>query len=139
MPYRFKLHAILLALAAAAPAWGQSGGSVTPSLLRAAAETAGKPTGATATAPEACLAGRYIHKYVISAGADKGDAWMCCVPIKELLRPSFTCGGLQQPRPGRGTANDQKVQTCSLRHPTSSTAATVRACKPAQTSTPKKN
>jgi hypothetical protein len=48
----------------------------------------------------------------MSSGVNAGDAWLCCVPIDELLRDSFRCGGISLQI--FGSAADQKVRFCSL-------------------------
>lgn len=93
------------------------------------------PAGGTAQANQNCLSGRYIHRYQVSSGVHAGDVWLCCIPINELLRDSFRCGGRQVPS-HFGNAADQKIQTCSLLNPKSTSVEYIPACIPAPLKAP---
>ena len=93
------------------------------------------PAGATAQARQFCLDSNYIYRYQVAQGVHAGDVWLCCIPINELLRDSFRCGGFQLPIHFGSTA-DQKVQTCSLLNPTSTSVEYVPACIPAPLKAP---
>ena len=88
-----------------------------------------------AQAWQGCLEGDYVYPYRISSGVHAGDVWLCCVPIDELLREGFQCGGLQRP-PIFGSAADQKVQTCLLVNPVSDEPEFCPACIPAPLTAP---
>jgi hypothetical protein len=88
-----------------------------------------------AQAWQGCLEGNYIYPYRISSGVHAGDVWLCCVPIDELLRETFQCGGLQRPSIF-GSAADQKVQTCLLLNPVSAEPEFCPACIPAPLTAP---
>lgn len=90
---------------------------------------------AGAQAWQGCLDGNYFYPYRISSGRRAGDVWLCCVPIDELLRESFDCGGFST-FPYFGSAADQKVQTCSLVDPVSEEARFLPACIPAPLEAP---
>jgi hypothetical protein len=75
--------------------------------------------GGGARAWEGCLKGHYRHAYRMSSGVNAGAAYLCCVPIDELLRDSFSCGGIISGGIGIsmytfGSEADQKVRFCSL-------------------------
>jgi len=82
-----------------------------------------------------CFEGNYLYPYRISSGVHAGDVWLCCVPIDELLRETFQCGGLQRPT-FLGSAADQKVQTCSLVNPVSEEPEFIPVCIPAPLTAP---
>jgi hypothetical protein len=86
-----------------------------------------RPASTGAQAWEGCLQGHYRHRYEISSGIYAGEVWLCCVPLDELLRDSFNCGGLQLPAVF-GSEADQKVQACTLVDATSAEPRVVPAC-----------
>jgi hypothetical protein len=85
-----------------------------------------RPGAAGAQAAEGCMNGSYLHRYTITSGINAGEVWLCCVPIAELLRDSFRCGGIMPVY--LGTPADAKVQTCSLVNATSPTGGYIPAC-----------
>ena len=88
-----------------------------------------------AQAWQGCMEGRYFYDYRITAGVNAGDAWICCVPVNELLRDSFGCG-MSANIASYGTANDRKVQTCLLLDAVSTTLRYIPACIPASLTAP---
>jgi hypothetical protein len=93
------------------------------------------PAASGAQANQNCLNGTYIYRYQISSGVHAGDVWLCCIPINELLRDSFRCGGSLLPV-HLGSSADQKVQTCSLLNPISTQVEYIPACIPAPLKAP---
>ena len=129
---------LLICIAVSVPSWADEYTPMVPhpeQLGRVHPEKkieAGKPIG---IAWEGCVDGRYIYNYTISAGINKGDAWLCCVPTNVLLEDSFRCGeSVPVQIASLGTPSDQKVQSCLLLHPLAVAYTTIRACKPAATS-----
>ena len=82
---------------------------------------------------EACVAGDYTHSYTITSGIRAGEVWLCCVPIAELLRESFSCadGVVLVGTFNGGSADDLKVQYCALYDAESTERVFVPACLPA--------
>ena len=82
---------------------------------------------------EDCVEGDYTHAYTITAGVHSGEVWLCCVPIAELLRESFSCadGVVLVGTFNGGNADDLKIQYCALWDAQSTERAFVPACLPA--------
>ena len=79
-----------------------------------------------------CMKGSYRHAYEITSGPHAGDQWLCCIPLNELLRDSFSCAdGALMLRPYVGNADDLKVQYCVLYDATSTEVRFTPACIPA--------
>ena len=133
--YRFVLVALFNSIVVALPVAFLVSGCQTRQRVfqdefRAGGPVTIAPAGSSAQVSQNCLNGNYIYVYKVSDGVHAGDAWLCCIPINELLRVSFRCGGIQRPA-HLGSAADQKVQTCSLINPTSPRVEYIPACIPA--------
>ena len=84
-------------------------------------------------ANENCMSGNYVHNHTITSGLRAGEVWLCCVPVNELLRESFSCaaGALVIGPYGYGNADDLKVQFCNLYDALSTELRYTPACIPA--------
>lgn len=79
------------------------------------------PAPSGAAGAHACVRGAYTHRW-----AHGSEVYLCCVPLPELLSPSFHCA---PPFGALASGSDySKVRFCHLQHPTSPEPRLLRVC-----------
>ena len=90
-------------------------------------------------ANENCMKGNYYHVYETDSGYNGHEVWLCCVPVEELLRESFSCADNVLINPALSYIGDPdylKVRYCYLYDALSTEVVMMPVCIPAPLEAP---
>jgi hypothetical protein len=77
---------------------------------------------------EKCMRGEYTYPHETQSGPRGREAWLCCVPPRELLRDSFSCAPSAAAGLLGGEPSYLKVRYCLLYDALSPTESLMPAC-----------
>lgn len=88
---------------------------------------------------ERCMEGNYTYVYETDTPLHGREVWLCCVPVEELLRDSFSCAGevlVGGALAYIGDADYLKIRFCQLYDAQSTELRLIPACIPAPLEAP---